>query len=112
MTIHLLRLCKDDPAAGGGAVADDLADGGDADIAAFRVLDADHGRNEVGAHVRFLEREIRALHFAVEKAQVFAVAKGLRADDLAVDERKPVRIPTQIFAPYHAVAHGHVFSCA
>ena len=93
------RIFQDDLA---DAVGHDFSGGG-----VFHRIDLPGYR---GVDLGVFEGQVGALHGAVHEGQIFAVAKGLGADDLAVDQGQPFRIPSQIFAPDGAVFDGDVLA--
>lgn len=89
-------------------IHDDFADLRHENAAGQRILDADYGRDDGGLHLGALKTQVCVDHLAVDQLEVFAVAKGLRADDPAVFKGEVFAVPRQILVflskPVHMVA--------
>ena len=105
--LSLLR--KGDLAFCFGIIEDDLLCIRSSDRALIGILDAVDDGGDGGFYLRTLERQIGVDHFTVDELEIFAIAEGLRSNDLAVDQGQVVGVLSQIFALDGAVLDRYVF---
>lgn len=104
----LARLCDNDLTLRTVNIPDDLTDFGNIDMPGHRIFDADDGSGECGLHIGTLKGKVRINHFTVYEFQIFAVAKRLCADNLAVFKRDAFAVPRKIFTLYDAVSYRDI----
>ena len=76
-----------------GVTHDDFANRIQGDMAGPGILHRIHMAVDGGIHIGILKGQVSTLHGAVLELQVLAVAQGLGADDVAVDEGQTLREP-------------------
>jgi hypothetical protein len=111
--VILLCMSADDYVTGtlhDGVTENHVAHGIGDDPAGAGVLDGENVTLYVGLYVGILERQVGSFHGAVDECQIFAIAQGLGADDVAVDKGQTVGEPCQILAFDGAVADGDIFA--
>ena len=103
-------VCKNDVSLCAVDITNDLAHCRHADLTASkRIFDAHHRCGNRGLDGGALESQIAIHHFAVDEGEIFAIAKRLRPNDLAVFERQIFAVPGEIFTAKNGIFHGHVF---
>ena len=90
-------------------LADDLTYAIYTDSTRFRIFNGIHMSDHRCIHIGIFKGKIASLHCAINKLQIFAVAKRLCANDLASNEGDILRKPSEIFALDNALLHRHVF---
>ena len=86
-----------------------LATSGESDRSRARIFDADNGCGQGCLDLAAFKAEVGIQHFAVNQLEPLAIAKRLRANDLAVYKGHVLAIPRKVFALDCAVAQNHVF---
>lgn len=89
-------------------IHDDFSGSGNADQSAQGILDAQNRSVQGGHDFRTFKGKVGIFHYAVDQAQVFAVAKWLRANDGAVFKGHVLGIPGEVFPLDDAVLDQNV----